>query len=356
MTLHSPSSIFVLRNNDLGDVLVTTPLLAGLRLAFPNAKISIGVGKWARTLLENNPDLDEIVDCNAPWHNKQNCNFPANSPKTFLAGLWYVLLSKESRFITKSRHSHGIDILGSRQGSWLLKRARIHHRFGVKGYAGGDDWCEDCVDFREDRNVAQAGLAFLGLLDAKAEIEPRPRICLRDEERLEAEGRWGERKEKSKRIIFAPGGGFPEKCWGDDNFSRLLQIFLEQTDHKIAIIGSHEDKKRIQANDRLPKPIRIENFCGELSLRQSAALVAQSDFVLSNSSLPMHLAGAFGIPSVTVLGEWYDSAQLHQRQWGYPEGLVLGKEASNGNSNLFEPEEVFDVYKKHASEKHPRSL
>ena len=62
----SPSSIFVLRNNDLGDVLVTTPLLAGLRLAFPNAKVSIGVGKWARTLLEHNPDLDEIVDCNAP--------------------------------------------------------------------------------------------------------------------------------------------------------------------------------------------------------------------------------------------------------------------------------------------------
>jgi len=353
---HYPSSIFVLRNNDLGDVLVTTPLVAGLRLAFPNAKVSIGVGKWARTLLENNPDLDEIVDCNAPWHNKQNCNFPANSPKTFLFGLWYVLFSKESRFITKSRYSHGIDVLGSRQGSWLLKRASIQNRFGVKGYAGGDDWCKYCVEFKEDRSVAKAGLAFLALLDAKVEIEPRPRIFLYDAERFEAESRWGERKEKSKRIILAPGGGFPEKCWGDDNFSKLLQIFIEQTGHKIAIIGSHEDKKRIQAIDPSNKPIRIENFCGELSLRQSAALVAQSDFVLSNSSLPMHLAGAFGIPSLTLLGEWYDSAQLHQRQWGYTEGLVLGKETSNGNSNLFEPEEVFDIYKKHASKNHPTSL
>ena len=39
MTLDLPSNIFVLRNNDLGDVLVTTPLLAGLRKAFPEAKI-----------------------------------------------------------------------------------------------------------------------------------------------------------------------------------------------------------------------------------------------------------------------------------------------------------------------------
>ena len=35
--------IFVLRNNDLGDVLVTTPLIAGLRIAFPNCHIAIGV-------------------------------------------------------------------------------------------------------------------------------------------------------------------------------------------------------------------------------------------------------------------------------------------------------------------------
>ena len=96
-------------------------------------------------------------------------------------------------------------------------------------------------------NKAQKDKKYYNKEDAKAEIEPRPRIFLRDAERLEAESRWGERKEKSKRIILAPGGGFPEKCWGDDNFSTLLQIFLEQTDHKIAIIGSREDKKRVQA-------------------------------------------------------------------------------------------------------------
>ena len=37
----------------------------------------------------------------------------------------------------------------------------------------------------------------------------------------------------------------------------------------------------------------------------------------------MHLAGAFKIPSLTLLGDWYDSADLHHKQWGYPEGLFL---------------------------------
>jgi heptosyltransferase-2 len=208
----------------------------------------------------------------------------------------------------------------------LLRRAGIPNRYGVRGYAGGDTWCEACVDFREDRKVAEAGLAFLELLDAKVEIEPRPRIFLTDREKQEAENRWGERKSESKRIIIAPGGGFPEKCWGNDKFSKLAHLFVEQTVHKIAIIGSSEDRCRIPTSDLSAKAQRMENFCGELSLRQSAAMVAKSDFVITNSSLPMHLAGAFRIPSLTLLGEWYDSAKLHYKQWGYPEGIVIGKE------------------------------
>jgi len=342
--------IFVLRNNDLGDVLVATPLVHGLRKAFPDSRISLGVGGWTESLLENNPDLDDIVHCNAPWHNKQNCRFPANSPRTFLEGLTYVLFSREARYVRRQRYTYGIDVLGSRQGSWLLKRAGIPHRYGIRGYAGGDTWCESCIDFREDRNVAETGLAFLKLLGAKVEIEPRPRIFLTEMEMKEAENRWGERKSESKRIIIAPGGGFPEKCWGNDRFSKLAHLFLEQTVHKIAIIGSAEDKRRVLASDLSTDTQRIENFCGKLSLRQSASLVAKSDFVITNSSLPMHLAGAFHVPSITLLGEWYDSAKLHYKQWGYREGLVLGKETSNGIQNTSKAENVFETFEKHASE------
>ena len=120
----------------MGDVLVATPLLKGLKIAFPESKFSIGVGDWARPLLENNPYMNEVIPCNAPWHNKQNCRFPANSPKTFLEGLLYVLFSKESRYISCKKFTHGIDMLGSRQGSWLMRRAKIPNRLGVKGYAG----------------------------------------------------------------------------------------------------------------------------------------------------------------------------------------------------------------------------
>ena len=315
-------SIFVLRNNDLGDVLVATPLIHGLKNAFPESNISMGVGDWAKPLLENNPYLDEIIACNAPWHNKQNCRFPANSPKTFFEGLLYVLFSKESRYISAKKFTHGIDVLGSRQGSWLMRRGKIPNRFGVKGYAGGDNWCTKYIDFKEDRKVTEAGLEFLNLMNAVVEIDPRPTIYLTKNEVGEAEDVWGKRSEITKRIVLAPGGGFPEKCWGDQNFTNLTNFLLKNENYKIYIIGSKEDEKRISAND----PSQLTNLCGKLSIRQSAAMVSVADFVICNSSLCMHLAGAFSIPSLTLLGEWYDSAELHQKQWGYAEGIIKGKE------------------------------
>ena len=319
---HGNKNFFVLRNNDLGDVLVATPLLKALKTSFPESRVSIGVGDWAMPLLENNPYLDEVISFNAPWHNKQNCRFPANSPKTFWEGLRYVLISKESRYISSRMFTHGIDILGSRQGSWLMRRARIPNRFGVKGYAGGDNWCTKYIDFKEERKVAEAGLEFLNLMNEEVDIDPRPTIYLTENETTEAEISWGERFSSTKRIVLAPGGGFTEKCWGDKNFTELANLFLKNGSYEVCIIGSEEDKNRISVNDSS----QLTNLCGELSLRQSAAMLSLADFVICNTSLCMHLAGAFKIPSLVLLGEWYDSSELHQKQWGYPESTVIGKE------------------------------
>lgn len=324
-------------------MLVATPLLKGLKTAFPDSKVSIGVGDWAMPLLENNPYVDEIVACNAPWHNKQNCKYPTNSPKTFLKGLIYVLFSKEARNITSKQFTHAIDMLGSRQGSWLMRRCGIPHRFGVQGYAGGDKSCKSNVVFREDKKVAEAGLAFLSLLDDdyEIEVEPQPIINLTQSEISWAKDKWEEKQTRTKHIIIAPGAGYPEKSWGDENFTKLVETIYIQSNYMICIIGSEQDRNRIDMKTSTRSGNRVLNYCGKLSLRQSAALVCRSDFVITNSSLTMHLAGSFKIPSITVLGKCFDSAKLHREQWGHPEGIVLGKEVSIGILDLPQPNQVY---------------
>ena len=349
--MHSskPKNIFILRNNDLGDVLVCTPLLNALKKALPFSSINIGVGDWAKSLLEYNPNIDEIISCNAPWHNKQICRFPANSSMTFFQGLLYCLFSKEAKNISMKRFSHGIDILGSRQGSWLMLRAGIQNRLGVHGYAGGDNLCHRSIQFNENRHVALSCLEFLKLFHIDLEIEPRPMVYLTKKETEQARQRWGIEELPKLKIALAPGGGFPEKCWGDEAYTQLSKRLLDDQNVQISILGSGEDKSRV----KLQSSKNLMNFCGKLSLRESAALVSEADYVITNSSVCMHWAGAFKIPSITLLGNWYDSANLHKQQWGYPESIVLGKETKQGITKVASVEETMQqalkLFKTHSS-------
>ena len=218
----------------------------------------------------------------------------------------YILFSQQVKFIKDKKFNQGVDVLGSRQGAWLMLRAGIKNRFGVKGYAGGERWCKKFINFDHNRHVAQSAVEFLSLFGSKQIIEPRPQIFLTQQEKENAKIIWGEKHSTTKRIVIAPGGGFPEKCWGNKNFCELTKLLLREKKFQICILGSDEDRHRIQSEINSGNK-RIQNLCGSLQLRQSAALVSQADFVFTNSSLCMHLAGAFKIPSITLLGEWYES-------------------------------------------------
>jgi heptosyltransferase-2 len=322
--------------------LLTTPLLSLLRKNFPSAKISIGIGDWAMPLLENNPHVDEIMPCNGPWHNKQICNYPANSIKTYLIGLMYIIFSKEVKNLSKRQFSHGIDFLGSKQGSLLLKRIGVKNRYGIKGYAGGHKWCTKYIHFKINQHVSVTGLSFIKLINDNCliDIEPRPRIYLTKKEIIFSESMWNFSHGKSPKVVIAPGAGFPEKSWGDNYFAQLTKLILDKTNSSICIIGSNEDENKINISHN-----RLRNLCGRLELRETAALVSKSDLLISNSSLAMHLAGAFQIPSITTLGHCYDSALLHHKQWGYPENIILGKEVDNKIEHIAKVEQVYEKFK-----------
>ena len=105
------------------------------------------------------------------------------------------------------------------------------------------------------------------------------------------------------------------------------------------MIGSIEDKEKINITHK-----RLLNLCGQLKLENLLLWFRKSDFLISNSSLAMHLAGAFHIPSITTLGPCYDSTQLHHKQWGYDENLMLGKEINQNRLHTYKPEEVFSEF------------
>jgi ADP-heptose:LPS heptosyltransferase len=307
-----PRSIFVLRNNDLGDLLVVTPLFEALRWQFPEAWITVGVGDWSRDVLLHNPWVSEVVPVNAPWFNKY-------ADSGTVARWRYLRRSPEVRALARRRFDVGIDVLGSAWGSLLLLRAGIPWRLGVHGYAGGHSALQAAVDFDPSEQVGRSALRFAELLGATALPPVRPQIFLTREEADEGERWWAlrEKGQRRPRLVIGPAAGLPVKRWPLERFAALLRaLAAEHPDLEILVLAGPGEESLVRPLVRLHP--RAHAFARPPGLRANFALVAASDFVVCHSSLLLHVAAAFSRPTLALLGPSFPSAEQHQAQWGYP--------------------------------------
>jgi ADP-heptose:LPS heptosyltransferase len=332
-----PRSIFVLRNNDLGDLLAVTPLFEALRRRHPDARIAAGVGDWSRDVLLHNPWISEVLPVNAPWFNKY-------AAEAGPLGRWdYLRRSPEVRDVARRRFDVGIDVLGSAWGALLLVRAGIPWRLGVRGYAGGDSAVHAAVDFDPAVHVGRAALRFAELLGAASLPACRPQIFLTREEADEGERWWagGEAGTRRRRLVLAPGGGEPSRCWPAGHWSELARGLGRRTDLSVLVLSGPREREIAAAVAAACPGAR--SHAEPPGLRKVFALLAAGDLVICNSSLPLHAAAAFSRRILTLLGPSFPSARAHQAQWGYPGlSLSLGREAGERES-LYAPAEVLEI-------------
>jgi heptosyltransferase-2 len=310
-----PRSIFVLRNNDVGDVLLVTPLLAALRKRFPSARIAAGVGPWSAAALERNPHVNAVLSVSAPWAN----NYAKGS--SLATRVAYLLRSPELDVVRRSAFAVGIDVVGTSWGSLFLMRAGIPWRLGVEGYAGGHSGTQAGLRFDPQEHVARFALGFAELLGATDLPAPRPQIFLDADERAAGERRWSEARDGGARVVVGPGSGLELKGWPLPRYEALIaSLALDEGVNLAVVTGPKERGLALSAGAARVLP--------GLGLREVFALVASADLVVCNSSMLLHVAAAFDKPAVVLLGPAFASARQHQAQWGYPGlSLTLGPEA-----------------------------
>ena len=319
-----PASILVLRNNDIGDLIVVTPLFEALRKCCPDARIVAGIGDWNRPVLANNPFVDDVVPVNAPWHNKV---ITRQSPFDAARYIWQ---SPEAARLRAARFDIGIDVLGSQWGALLMMRAGIPWRLGVRGYAGGHSGVQQYVQFDASVHVGRAALRFAELLGASDAIDHRPRLYLTADEQRRAELRWNAPHAAGlrRRVLIGPGGGLAEKCWPAERYAALTHHLAADASLQVAVVGANSE---IPLGESVTAGANLQNLVGQTTLRELFALVSRADLVICNSSMLMHAAVAFAKPAIVLLGEAMPPAAEHAALWGAPGvAQVCGKQTNDG--------------------------
>ena len=286
-------NILVLKPCCLGDVLMTTPLLATLRAAYPDARIDYAVGDWARPALVTNPDVDEVL----PLFN------PFSSTTRKLAQ------AVASTFRLRSRR-YDMAFIPDRRPltSMVAYFAGVPRRFGIRGRGRrvflSDSVADEARAHEVDIFLKLAEAAGLGKHVAREmKYVPSQASLERAVDTLHAEGF----EDLPFRVALFPGGqsssgrDFPHKRWPPERYALLANRLIGKHGGGVILLGGESERELcFQIRENIDHPVL--DLTGRTDLDGMGAVMQLCDAVISNDSGPMHLSVSVGTPTVGIFG------------------------------------------------------
>jgi len=276
----------------LGDVLCATPLFTAVRNQFPRAYLGVLVHRPMDAILENNPDLDEVI-----VYDRQTTH------RSLLSRLRFIAELRERGF------DWALSIHAASSVAFALAHSGIPWRTCVWRY--GDyrkpHWARYFHQHvRQDRRVGDRHEIEYNL-DVLRELQMEPRhegyrVRLTDEERAWADRWLAERGRDAARpfAVIHPGHGGGRQAWPAERYAGVADGLTERG-YQVAVTGSGAERplvERVAAAARAP----VLPLAGGMSLREFAAVLATAQRFVSVSTGPMHLASALKVPAVTLYG------------------------------------------------------
>ena len=283
--------ILVISLSNIGDVVLTFPVIDILRRDFPRAQLSVIVGPKAESLLKGNPYLHSVI----LYHKKQ--------PPLQLFS-WLVKLRKDSYDLVVDLRNTMIPFLVSIHyltPPFLRRRSRLHMR---------------------SQHLQRLRAVY------PYKEEPRERFALHvpSQERLSATNMiCSEIGDRKSYVVIAPGAADSSKRWKEKNFGRLADELIKRFAVQIVFVGDKHDRPLADAICQQMEQ-RAVNLCGRISLIHCAVVLEKSSAALVNDSAPLHLASYLDVPTVALFGPtdpllygpWSESCSVIERKASCP--------------------------------------
>ena len=271
----------VVNMNYLGDALLTTPALAALRRAHPDAVIDVVVGAGAAAdVLSGNPDIDSIA------------------PRT-ARGSW----GRCAQLFRMLRAGHYTDTI-------FLPPLPA---YAITAFMAGTQERVGLQNRGMNRFLTRLQTTdAVHMADAMVDTMPVTRDGVPGERHLKVTV--APDAERSARRILNAAGIDPDapfvainvgatriqKRWFPDAFARTVEL-LEGVPTVLIGAGGLDSTMASQIEAKL-KTARTVNLVGKTSVKELAAVLKMASVLVSADSGPMHLATAVGTPAVALFG------------------------------------------------------
>ena len=261
------NKILVISLSNIGDVILTLPVMDVLFRDFPRAKISVVVGPKAQTLFKGNPLIHDVhvfdksrsVWETIPWVAglcAQRFDLVVDLRNTAIPVLIFpryrtpLIVANHAGLHMKHKH---------------LQRLHAVYPYGVES----PKHCALAVSLSDE--------AYIRNLLHTA---------------------WGE---DQKYIMVAPGAANEAKRWAPQGFIEVCYQLIKRYQFAIVFVGDAADRG---CAERMVEVLGANtlNLCGRTTLLQLAQVIQKAALGLVNDSAPMHLASYLDVPVLALFG------------------------------------------------------
>ncbi len=271
----------VIQTSFLGDVILTTPLIAELAKRGP---VDVLVTSEGASVLANNPNIRTTIR-----YDKRNSYGSAQ-------GLWETIGE------IRSRRPYDAAYLaqGSFRSGLLAMMTGARERIGFASSTGRVLYTTQ-RKYHPERHHAERlwSLSMSECADPPTPVQIRPRLYPSEEDRRTVDSLLRRSGGAGTPIVaLAPGS-----AWGTKRWPYYVELGRKLADDfRIAIIGSKNDRAIATRIGDAVGADSVIDAAGHLSLLASAELIGRAQAIVTNDSAPQHLASAMGTPTLTIFG------------------------------------------------------
>ena len=271
--------VIVFHHTNVGDLLFSLPLLAGVRAGWSGARVTSAACAYLLALVRGTGLVDEVLERpTRTW------------PKLRLA-----------RRLARRRFDIAVCLAMSGETSLLARLTGAGRRIGFSG----TQWpslLTERVPFSPPPSLgnALAMLEYLGLPvvahDYVGLVPKDQSAAVRAQELLRGLGVEG------AYLAVAPGAGprRRHKAWAPESFGLAAKTVADARGWRVVVVGSHSEREMAQAVlNACPSAV---NLVGRTDLVTLAEVLRAAGFFLGNDSGPMHLAAAVETPLLGIFG------------------------------------------------------
>jgi heptosyltransferase-3 len=287
--------ILLAKFRNIGDVLLSTPLILNLKNIYPDSQIDVVLNEGCEDMISNNPNVENVIIYE----------------RSRIKQLSIFLQIKEEIKFTRNIRSNSYDIVinlteGDRGAQLaLFSGAKIKLGFPVrKGLFSKVKIFDKLGDDEKWQHTVEKDLQFINLLGKNVgnkEVKIYwPTEIEQEIDKVLADNKIGQ------FVHIHPVSRWMFKCWEDDRMAKIIDYLQQDKGLKVVITGAPVKKELDRINKILSlcktKPV---NLSGKLTLKHLACLSSKAKLFFGVDTAPMHMAAATNTPVVALFGASY---------------------------------------------------